>query len=867
MRLDRLPAYNSPMVLRWPLIPRGDEIGASSRGPSRGVVIVGPTGAGKTTLARTIASSARPTRLWAAGSESTRRIPLGAFAHLIEIDATVDPATAFANARSTLGGRGDTALIVDDADLLDPLSAALVGRLLEDGDVHLVVTVGSVETGPDPAIVADGLLDRIDLAPFARDEAYRVLESALDGPLDRVSAQWMWEISEGNPLYLRHLVEGSWESGLLFQIGGVWQLESRPVMTDELATLLVSRLPTADQEVMDVLWLLAFAGDLDVGVLARAASRDAVAEARRGGHLWIGSDATPRVVRLRHPIVGEALRERTPVLAARSLRGRLVRALAAGPTAGEELRMATLALDADVDLDAALLVDASERALALCDYPLAERLAQAALLGGCGLRAAVVLARAMTWQGRAGEADVLLGTFDPVAVPEYERLAWGLWRATTYFFDNRQDAARRELDGLREHATSRDGLEVLSSADVTFDFFANNVPRSIELTRTLFGAENTSALAMSFAASTGGFALARAGHTDEVPDIVERGVAAATGTGFLLGRMQIGVAEVSAATLSGNLAGVLEMLDRYSIATPPGRSRWVVDGYIHGLAYLATGRVAAAEEHFRRGRAAAVNGGPRMWVVLCSIGLCQALGAQGRTEQAIEALDYAEESFGEHLATFGPDLSHARAWIVAGCGEHREAIRVARDAAVLAREGSMFGIEAMALHTAVRFGDRSATARLRRLMRLVDGPFVRVASAHAHALRNRDGHGLDSVAAEFEAMSANLLAADAAAQAAMEHNRCGDSLGERRSAATARRLAAECPGARTPALSVLENPMALTGRERVVAALVATGMTNREIAERLTLSVRTVEGHVHRVLAKLGVDDREALVDRQYRRD
>ncbi|MFC7446636.1 helix-turn-helix transcriptional regulator [Rhodococcus daqingensis] len=849
------------MVLRWPLIPRGDEIGASPRGSSRGVVIVGPAGVGKTTLARTIASRARPTSLWAVGAESTRRIPLGAFAHLIEIDAAPDPATALANACSALGGRGaDITLVVDDADLLDPLSGALVRQLVEDGKVHLVVTFGSGETGPDPAMLGDGLLERIDLAAFTRGEAGRVLESALDGPLDRVSAQWMWEASEGNPLYLRHLLEGSWDSGLLYQVGGVWQLKERPVVTDELAMLLESRLPTAEPAAMEVLRLLAFAGDLDVEVLDRAAPRDAIVSAQRSGHLRIGPDGSRRVARLRHPIVGEVLRERTAPLAARSLRGRLVRALAEGPTAGEELRMATLALDGDADLDAELLADAAERALALCDYPLAERLAQAALDRGAGLRAAVILARAMTWQGRSEEADSLLAAFDPREMPEYEHLAWGLWRSTTYFFDNRQAAARAELDRLRQHVTSRDGLDVLASADVTFDFFANNVPRAIELTRTLFGAAGSSAPALAFAASTGGFALARAGHADEVTEVAARGVAAATSTGFLLGRLQIGVAEVSAAALAGNLSGIDELLGRYATAIPPGRSRWVVEGYIHGLAHLAAGRVAEAEDQFRRGRAAAASGGPRMWVVLCAIGLSQALGAQGRVDPAIEALDCAEESFGDHLASFGPDLMHARAWIVAARGEHHEAVRVARGAAALARAGSMFGIEAMALHTAVRFGDRSATGRLRRLARRVDGPFVRVAAAHAQAWQAHDGHGLDGVAREFESMSANLLAADAAAQAALAHRRSGASRDEQRSAAMARRLAAVCAGARTPALSVLENPMALTSRERVVAALVATGMTNREIAERLTLSVRTVEGHVHRLLAKLDVADREALV-------
>jgi DNA-binding NarL/FixJ family response regulator len=35
------------------------------------------------------------------------------------------------------------------------------------------------------------------------------------------------------------------------------------------------------------------------------------------------------------------------------------------------------------------------------------------------------------------------------------------------------------------------------------------------------------------------------------------------------------------------------------------------------------------------------------------------------------------------------------------------------------------------------------------------------------------------------------------------------------------------------------------------------GLTNREIAERLTVSVRTVEGHVYRACIKLDVTDRD----------
>jgi DNA-binding CsgD family transcriptional regulator len=52
---------------------------------------------------------------------------------------------------------------------------------------------------------------------------------------------------------------------------------------------------------------------------------------------------------------------------------------------------------------------------------------------------------------------------------------------------------------------------------------------------------------------------------------------------------------------------------------------------------------------------------------------------------------------------------------------------------------------------------------------------------------------------------------------------------------------------------------ALTGREQEVATLAARGLSNREIAGRLFLSVRTVEVHVDRILTKLGFANRTQL--------
>jgi DNA-binding NarL/FixJ family response regulator len=65
------------------------------------------------------------------------------------------------------------------------------------------------------------------------------------------------------------------------------------------------------------------------------------------------------------------------------------------------------------------------------------------------------------------------------------------------------------------------------------------------------------------------------------------------------------------------------------------------------------------------------------------------------------------------------------------------------------------------------------------------------------------------------------------------------------------------PDRRTAVPAVLEE---LTDREREIMALVATGMSNGEIAERLVLSPLTVKTHVSRTMIKLHARDRAQLV-------
>lgn len=77
-----------------------------------------------------------------------------------------------------------------------------------------------------------------------------------------------------------------------------------------------------------------------------------------------------------------------------------------------------------------------------------------------------------------------------------------------------------------------------------------------------------------------------------------------------------------------------------------------------------------------------------------------------------------------------------------------------------------------------------------------------------------------------------------------------------------RRLVAEFAAhAKTPAAVSLPD---LTAREREVMSLVAEGLTNAEIGERLFMSPATARTHVSRILTKLGARDRTQLVVLAY---
>jgi DNA-binding CsgD family transcriptional regulator len=162
-------------------------------------------------------------------------------------------------------------------------------------------------------------------------------------------------------------------------------------------------------------------------------------------------------------------------------------------------------------------------------------------------------------------------------------------------------------------------------------------------------------------------------------------------------------------------------------------------------------------------------------------------------------------------------------------------------------------------------------------------PVAGTGTAHAvarfcRAVVSHDAEALLVAADEFEAAGRPLFAAralDAAGEAAARAGRRATAVDALRRAAgiyesvgavldgraTAREL--RSLGARAGARGARRRPVSgwssLTPSEQTVAALVAEGLANGEIAARLYVSKRTVETHISRLYVKLQVDSRVAI--------
>jgi DNA-binding CsgD family transcriptional regulator len=238
--------------------------------------------------------------------------------------------------------------------------------------------------------------------------------------------------------------------------------------------------------------------------------------------------------------------------------------------------------------------------------------------------------------------------------------------------------------------------------------------------------------------------------------------------------------------------------------------------------------------------------------------LAEAHAKLGQAAEANDALTGARSCVPPDFLFMHTALSLAGGWAMAASGHLSEAVAGAREAGRIARDRSQPTHELACIQAAAQWGDASDAARARELAGALSLPLADAVALHAEALLAGNGEGLLAAAAAYRGIGDRAAAADAAAQASVAF--VADQQHKRGlyAAALAGELAEECGGLSTPALRTPVG-LKLSGRQRDVIELVVAGLSNRQIAERLVMSVRTVEGHVYRACQRVGAKSREEL--------
>ena len=202
--------------------------------------------------------------------------------------------------------------VADDVSLLDAASLALLGYLAAQGTMFLVATVRTGEPVPDlvTSLWRDGQLERIDLEDLSRVQLDTLLHLALGGPMESGAGREFWEVTRGNPMYVRELVLGGLESSALVERSGVWHLEDRLPSTTRLRDLVEQRIGLLPEQARSVVELLALCQPLELGYLEATAPPDVLESLERAGLVTIA--IADQEVCLAHPMHARVVRAAMP---------------------------------------------------------------------------------------------------------------------------------------------------------------------------------------------------------------------------------------------------------------------------------------------------------------------------------------------------------------------------------------------------------------------------------------------------------------------------------------------------------------------------------------------------------------------------
>ena len=863
------------MISGDPLTGRENELDAIRRALSRvgnysGAVIVGAAGVGKTRLAREVLARAEALgeqTYWIVGTQSARQLPLGAFTASI-CDSMADP---IADVRRVISSfvtqqrKGRVLIGVDDAHLLDGLSAHVVHQLAQAHGARLVVTVRTGGEEPDAitALWKDDLLIRLDLQPLSASDTHGVIETTLGGVVDSRSAMRFWKLTGGNALFLRQLLKDQIAAGAIRQVAGVWMWDERVAVSDSIGDMVGRQLSRLTPDIALVVDTLSQYEPLPVDVLCDLVHRRDLEVAEQMNLVTVERSGSKLMARLAHPLFGELRRSAASEMYLSRIRGKLAQRLAKETDADVyvTVRRALLALESDLPPDPHLFLEAARFAMTLLDLDLSDRFAAAAADAGASEAVDRLRAISLVGRGRGDQAEVILagiGRDDP------DGHHWATVRAANLIWNlGRPQQAATILDGLASTPESAAEQAERTAIESCVDAVMARCETAAEKARTVLRSPTLPDFHAMLASVALTIAQGALGRIDDITDLVTEAIdRAITSSQASPMRFWYGGVYARACRLNGHIDECVRSAKQLSESAGdiPGLA-YANLAFLQGHAELARGEIPAAVKLLHEALAGAEKHSVTTGLRPAScFALAEAHAKLGQPGAAQDAINEAQRCVPADYQFMQTGLAVAGGWALAASGYLTDAISKVRVAGEDARKRHQLTHELACVQVAAQWGDTSGAIRAGELANELSLPIANAVARHTESLLADDGEGLLAASADYRAFGDRVAAADVAAQAAVAFSRKQQRKRSLHAAALAQQLATDCGGLCTPAL---RNPIGqpLTGRQREIIELVAAGLSNKEIADRLVTSVRTVEGHVYRAYQRLGAGSREELVE------
>lgn len=859
----------------WPLIGRAEELNIvastlDGSDDSAGMIIAGHAGVGKTRLAREAAARAAElgwTVRWVAGTAAAQPIPLGAFAQW----ATVidgDPLRIVSDviAAITASPRGEPVLVaVDDAHLLDGLSAFVLYQLVLRRAATVIATLRTGEHVPDAvtALWKDTALRRLDLQPLSRLQCDNLLEQVLGGSTPSSCSDRLWRLTFGNVLFLRQLVIQEVDAERLIAGDDGWTWDGRMTVTASLLDLIDTQIGAVSDAAGDVIDMVAIAEPLELDCLKRLTDYAAIEYCEQRGLVVVSPAADgAQHVRVGHPLYAEARRAQIGSIRLARLCGQIALAMVESGTAepaADPVRLGRLWLQSDLPPNVDILMRAAQVAHARHDIDLTSRFAESAVAAGAGAEARLLLAHTLMLSDTPERAQEILDQLALDPLPDIFRSAVGQLRAANLLWPlGRPDASWDVIEEALANSTPEVAAEARAFRTMQLAFAAkpsDAIALSSSIDQDRLGKMPTLMLAWALTIASG--------DLGKPSDALAAAKLAETATAWPAAVLQSpasALVAVQALILAGEIAAAREFADTTyrQWAEVPGVFRTFAAA-IDALASLGTGDVRSARARLYRALDEFTTTGSRVGAHYCLLLIyLETVNYTGDLAAIAEASGLLQRHHHPAFVFLTPYAEFCAAWAMAADGRIAQARAGAEAAAACARQNGQPAWEVRCRQAAVQFGDTRQAPRLAELSTQVGGPRAALAARWADALAHPNPDELSAVSSEFEAIGDRIAAADAAAHAATAYRKRQQRGPALTAAARATRLISEC-GATTPATRDAATPLPLTDRERQIAELVAKGLSNKQIADELTLSVRTVEGNIYRSCVKLDLSDRIEL--------